>query len=221
MDLKKLLTKKITRENLDCFIKKHTTNKKTLDLGCGTSPYSKYFPNRVGMDLKKSQDINLVGDAHRLPFKEEIFDIVLATEVLEHLKNPQIAINEMGRVLKHNGKLIITTRFIFPLHDTPNDYYRYTKYGLKHLLRKWNVVEIKEETDTMGAVSVLFQRIAIQCDILHFKLMNFFFHIIAQLMKHFSFIIKGEYGAKNLPESNIMTSGYYVIAFKEKNVSKN
>ena len=53
----------------------------------------------------KSRKVDVVGDAHSLPFKNDSFDVVLATEVLEHLKEPQRALNEMKRVLKDGGKL--------------------------------------------------------------------------------------------------------------------
>lgn len=174
MNLKCMLAEKITREKLDYFIRKYATKKKTLDIGCGNSPYSKYFPKRVGVDIEKSKNADILGDAHALPFKDKTFNFVLATELLEHTKDPQKVINEIWRVLKPNGKLILTTRFIFPLHDTPNDYYRYTKYGLKQLLREWYISEIKEETDTIGTIAVLFQRIAIQCNILHFRPLKLF-----------------------------------------------
>ena len=133
MDFKKIFARKISRERLEPFIRKNLTDEKTLDLGCGNSPYSKYFPNRIGCDIERSKNVDIVGDAHELPIKDNVFHSVLATEVLEHVKNPQKVIDEVRRVLKPNGKLILTTRFIFPLHDTPNGYYRYTKYGLGYL----------------------------------------------------------------------------------------
>jgi len=201
---------------MDKFLKNHTTKTKTLDVGCGNSRYSRYFPETVGFDITKSQNVDVVGDADLLPFKDKTFGVVLATELLEHLKEPQRALNEMKRVLWEGGKLILTTRFIFPLHDTPHDYYRYTKYGLKYLLREWGILEIKEETDTLGCIAVLIQRIAFQCDILYFKPFKNLFHIISHIIKHFGFIITKEYGVvhKNILEKNIMTSGYYVVAVK-------
>lgn len=207
---------KITRYNLDYFIKKHATEKRTLNIGSGTSPYIDHFPNSVNLDIEKSGFVDILGDAQNLPFKDKTFEVILATEILEHLKEPQKAIDEMKRVCKNNGKLILTTRFIFPLHDTPNDYYRYTKYGLRHLLREWRIIEIKEETDTVGSIAVLLQRIGFQCDILYFKPFKLFFHFIAHIIKHFGFIITKEYGtlSRSHMEKNIMSSGYYVLAIK-------
>lgn len=122
----------------------------------------------------------------------------------------------MRRVVKKRGKLILSTRFLFPLHDTPSDYFRYTKYGLRYLLRDWDVVQITEETNTIETLAVLLQRIAFQCDILHFKPLKGLFHLIAHLSKHLGFIITREYGVyyENVPEQKVMTSGYYVVAAK-------
>lgn len=216
-----VISRKITRERMDKFLKRHSARTKTLDVGCGNSRYSRYFPNNIGFDIIESRKVDVVGDVHSLPFKNDSFDAVLATEVLEHLIEPQHAINEMKRVLKGGGKLILTTRFIFPLHDTPHDYYRYTKYGLKYLLRDWEIIEMEEETDTIGCIAVLIQRIAFQCNILYFKPFKALFHLVAHLIKHFGFIITKEYGVvyKNIPEKNIMTSGYYVVAIKTNGVT--
>ncbi|MCP6718270.1 MAG: class I SAM-dependent methyltransferase [Patescibacteria group bacterium] len=211
------LTSKITRGRMEGFIKKHQDYGLTLDLGCGYAVYQKYFPNCIGFDIQPGLKVDVVGDAHNLPFKNEEFDNILCTEVLEHLHSPEIAISEMERVLKRGGKLILTTRFIFPLHDVPNDYYRFTKYGLKHLFKEWKILELKEETDTIGSIAVLLQRIGYQCEILHFRPFKLFFFVLSKLILPFSFIITKEFGdiSKKHPEQKIITSGYYLICQKK------
>jgi len=215
--LKKIgLTSKITRQKLDLFIRKHQSRKLTLDIGCFNSPYTKYFPNRIGLDIQAGQSVDVVADAHQLPFKSEKFDNILCTEVLEHLHSPYLAIAEMKRVLKSGGKLILSTRFIFPLHDVPNDYYRYTKYGLKYLFKDWQIIELKEEANTLTTLAVLLQRIGYQCEILGFRPLKLLFFLKAKIISWFSFIITKEYGdiRKEQLETNIMASGYYLVARK-------
>jgi len=209
------VTRKITRDNLDSFLKNHVTNDKTLDIGSGSSLHADYFPNSLGLDIARSRNPDIIGDAHSLPFRDGSFDCILCTEVLEHLREPQKAINEMRRVLRDGGKLILTTRFIFPLHDTPDDFYRFTKYGLRYLLRDWDIIEIREETDTIGSIAVLIQRMALQCRFF-LPRSDLFLHVIAHITKRFGFIIKKEYGVfyEHIPEEKIMTSGYYVVALK-------
>ncbi len=217
--LARSVTKKITREKLDIFLKKHSAEGKTLDIGCGNIPYVSYFPNSVTIDVSRLRKPEILADAHFLPFRNKSFDVILCTEGLEHFKEPEKAIDEMERVLLGGGKLVLTTRFIFPLHDTPDDYYRFTKYGLRHLLRNWRIAEIEEETSTIGSIAVLLQRIAFQSDF-RLPFSDIFFHIIARFLLRLDFIvrflIREEYGVSHekIPERSIMTSGYYVIAEK-------
>ena len=128
-------TNKMTRERLARFVARCASDAKTLDIGCGGAPYAKYFPNRVGFDHAAGPDVDVVGDAHHLPFQDGEFERILCTEVLEHLLDPAKAIAEMRRVLQPGGMLILTTGFVFPLHDAPHDYWRFTRYGLEHLFR--------------------------------------------------------------------------------------
>lgn len=214
---KEFLTSKITRNNLNKFISKHSSDKLTLDLGCANSPYAHYFKNRIGADIAAGKGVDVICDAHNLPFEDEKFDNILCTEVLEHLHSPEIAISEMERGLKKGGKLILTTRFIFPLHDVPNDYYRFTKYGLKYLFRNWEIIELNEEVSTMETLAVLLQRINYQCKGILLKPLKPLIFIVAKIIPLFSFLIKEEYGdiGRKTAEKNIMTSGYYLVCQKK------
>ena len=215
--LKKIgITSKITRQKLELFIQKYKSDGLTLDIGCSNSPYIKYFPNRIGLDIQAGQSVDVIADVHKLPFEDEKFDNILCTEVLEHLHSPHLAISEMKRVLKPGGKLILSTRFIFPLHDVPNDYYRYTKYGLRYLFKEWQIIELKEETNTLTTLAVLFQRIGYQCEILGFRPLKILFFLKAKIISWFSFFITKEYGdiKKSQSETHIMTSGYYLAVQK-------
>jgi len=213
----KNIKQKITRTRLDAFLKKHANNGKTLDIGCSTSGYAKYFPNRIGLDIAEKEGVDVVGDAHDLPFSDNEFEVILCTEVLEHLHSPQIAINEMRRILKKGGTLILTTRFIYPIHDAPHDYFRYTKYGLKHLLSQWKILELEEETDTMGAFAVLLQTIALKSKLRGGRLMRGIFFFAAYFLRHLSWLLVFQSAgsrANPVAESNLMSSGYYVVAQK-------
>ena len=142
--------------------------------------------------------------------------MVLCTEVLEHLPEPQKAIDEMFRVLKPGGQLLLTTRFLFPIHDAPHDYFRYTKYGLRHLLRRFDILELQEETDAVGSLAVLLQRLGMQAQTLGWTPLRALWLIAAQVVRPFSFLITQEYGDSRrlVPERRIMTSGYHVACRK-------
>lgn len=211
------LTDKLVRKRIDAFLKQHTTRERTLDVGGGSGPYKKYFPNRVCIDAEAGEGVDFVGDAHDLSrFKDGEFSCVLCTEVLEHLHTPQKALDEIHRVLKPGGTLILTTRFIFPLHNIPGDYFRFTRYGLAHLLRDWSSFEIYEEGTTLEALSVIFERIGFQTDMLWVKFLSGIWLILAKIIRGLPFLVTEEYGdiTRTQKTRNILTSGSYVVARK-------
>jgi SAM-dependent methyltransferase len=174
------------------------------------------FPKRVALDVQRGTGVRIIGDAQALGVRDASFDVVLCTEVLEHLPEPQRAIDEMFRVLVPGGRLLLTTRFLFPIHDAPHDYFRFTKYGLRHLLRRFEIVELEEETDAVGTLAVLLQRLGMQAETLHRTPLRGIWLLAAQSMRPFSFLITREYGdSRRLqPERGIMTSGYHVACRK-------
>jgi len=211
--LSRPLTTKITRVYLERFLQAHATPKRTLDLGASIGPYAAYFPNRIGVDIEKAPGVDVVADAHALSFRGGSFDVVLATEILEHLQEPQKAADEMLRVLRPGGTLLLTTRFLFPLHDAPHDYFRYTRYGLQHLFRRFEIIDLKEETDAIGTLAVLAQRLAIQADTLGSRRLGLLWHVVARVIRHASFLITREYGdgRDRRTVQPMMTSGYYLV----------
>ena len=212
------LSGKLTRITLDRFIAAHTTDQLTLDIGAQNSPYAAQFPRRIGLDIQKGQGVRIIGDAQALGIRDAVFPVVLCTEVLEHLPEPQRAIDEMFRVLEPGGTLLLTTRFLFPIHDAPHDYFRYTKYGLRHLLRRFEIVELQEETDSVGTLAVLLQRLGMQARTLNWTPARGLWLVAAQLARPFAFLISQEYGdsRRRTPERGIMTSGYHVACRKPR-----
>ena len=72
-------------------------------------------------------------DGLNMPLSDESFDSLLLTEVLEHCSDPRNIFKEIYRVLKKGGIAFITTPFVFPLHESPYDQYRYTPYRIREL----------------------------------------------------------------------------------------
>ncbi|MFH1443898.1 MAG: class I SAM-dependent methyltransferase [Candidatus Peregrinibacteria bacterium] len=211
------LTKKITRPRLEAFLRRYASEGRVLDVGCGAAGYKNLFPQLTTLDIEPREGVkvDIVADAHDLSqIPDGSFDVILCTEVLEHLHTPAKAIAEFQRVLKPGGLLLLSTRFIFPLHDVPGDYYRYTKYGLKHLLKEFEIVELIEEASTVETLAVLEQRIGFQCNTLGFRPFKIFWFLLAAVTRWCGWLITREYGdiRHQKPEKNILTSGYYVAA---------
>jgi SAM-dependent methyltransferase len=116
----------------------------TLDVGGGRAPYRKWVPHTkyMTLDIDPKKKPDLLGDLHQVDWPSEYFDTIVATEVLEHLHDPRKALGEMFRLLKDDGVILLSTRFIHPIHGSPSDYYRFTGDGLRHLFSDFSDVEV-------------------------------------------------------------------------------
>jgi len=112
-----------------------------LDAGAGRSPYRRLFAHAryeaadfQAVPGKRYAAQQYVCDLAAIPVEDGRFDHVVCTQVLEHLPEPAAALAEFHRVLKPGGRLWLTAPFFFGVHETPYDFFRYTPYGLRHLL---------------------------------------------------------------------------------------
>lgn len=78
---------------------------------------------------------------------DESFDIIICTEVLEHVANPFDAVKELRRMLKTGGRLFVTTPFNFRIHGPLPDNWRFTIHGLKELFKDFTctIEEVESE----------------------------------------------------------------------------
>ncbi len=211
------ITSKITRKNLDIFLEKHATTAKIIDVGSGGSSYHRFFPNRISVDIDPARKPDVIGDAHNLPFKDGEVEGVLSTDVFEHLNDPFKAVSEMKRVLKKGGLVIFCTRFIFPIHDSPRDFWRFTKYGLQELFKDFDIIELEPETTNFSTISVLLQRIGYQTKLRWNKPAKFLLFMLAKMLMQCNWLIREEYGdiGRKNNETGMLASGYYLVARKK------
>jgi len=144
------------RLRLESFLSLHASTGLTLEIGAEASTCKNWFPRRIAINIKLNANIDVQADAYRLPFRDNAFDIALCTEVLEHTHSPALVLREVRRVLKPGGKLLLTTPFAFPIHDVPMDYYRFTRFGLVHLLSDWKIESLSESTSDGAALASYF-----------------------------------------------------------------
>lgn len=145
-----------SRERIQRFLESLDVQGRTLDIGCGGGPYRTLFRDRIGVDVRLEAGVDVCGSVYELPFESESFDVVLATEVLEHLAEPARAIGEMRRVLKPGGCCVLTTRFCYPIHYVPDDYYRFSGFSLRRLFADWRVVRLEPDTDMISTLAEIF-----------------------------------------------------------------
>ena len=125
-----------------------------LDVGGRGKPYAPLFEGRVAhhfvIDIAPGDSVDLVGDGRSLPLADASIDVVLCTQVIEHIPEPALVLDEIRRVLRPGGKLILSVPSIFPQHGSPGDYWRYMPQGLAWLLRDFRQVSIQGEAGTVG-----------------------------------------------------------------------
>lgn len=136
---------------------------RVLDVGCGYKPYRHLFQCReyVGLEIDSTESrarkqADFFYDGNRFPFPDGTFDGVICNQVLEHVFEPKRFLDEIGRVLKPEGKLLLTVPFVWDEHEQPWDYARYSSFGLQHLLKE-SGFEVTEQVKINPDVRVLFQ----------------------------------------------------------------
>jgi len=160
----KYLNISLTPENMDLFyvrasiktaIESNLHNFKGifLDVGCGEMPYREYLINNseitqyIGLDIdnpayQKKIKPDLYWDGKFINLCDNSVDCAFATEVFEHLPEIETVLTEIYRVIKPEGRIFFTLPFLWPLHDVPNDEYRYTPYSLRRYLNRAGFVNI-------------------------------------------------------------------------------
>jgi SAM-dependent methyltransferase len=126
------------------------------DFGCGIKPYRDILTENsekyIGVDWNnsmhdKKMDIN--ADLNNIiPIKNEVADVIVSFNVLEHIKNYNIFLSEATRILKKNGTLFMIIPFQWHLHEEPYDYSRFTKFKLDSLLKELKYKKIKIDEGT-------------------------------------------------------------------------
>lgn len=117
----------------------HSAAGRVLDIGCADRWIERQLPRGseyIGLDyLATGKHMygsrpDVFADASSLPLAGESVDTVVIFEVMEHLRKPREALQEITRVLRPQGRLLLTMPFLYPVHDAPHDYQRLTIHGL-------------------------------------------------------------------------------------------
>lgn len=118
-----------------------------LDIGCGSQPYRSWVEERglsyTGIDWWSSIHTPEFDDTIRWdlnaspwPLPDAAYDAILCTEVLEHVPDPPRLMAECARVCRPGGLMLLTSPMVWPEHEAPHDYQRFTRFGLRRLCER-------------------------------------------------------------------------------------
>lgn len=168
-----LLTRHYLGKDLRTLLLKYKFDGNILDYGCGDKPFRNLFTlaeTYKGIDFKnfsKNNDyLPSLPDFYfsknytknwKLQFKDKSFEQVTSFQVLEHHQSPKDMLLEINRVLKMDGKILISAPFLGGLHEIPNDYQRITEFGMSELFETcgFKLLEVKQQGSIFSTLSML------------------------------------------------------------------
>ncbi|MCC7371778.1 MAG: class I SAM-dependent methyltransferase [Chloroflexi bacterium] len=117
-----------------------TATYRILDIGSGRKPYfpifEPYAREYIGVDPGDGLGPDVRGAAEHLPFADASADVIVSTQVLEHVDNPDATVAEWRRVLRPGGLVIASTHGMYLYHPIPSDHWRWTHTGLRKLFER-------------------------------------------------------------------------------------
>lgn len=138
---------------------------KVLSVGSGRDAdkqgrfYRDYFPkassyttSESSREIAEEHKCDLIIDIRSMPgIADGSYDCVFCSGVLEHVDRFQAGLDEMTRILKAGGILLLGVPFGQPLHLVPQDYWRFTEYGIRHMLSgSFEILELKPIDTSRG-----------------------------------------------------------------------
>jgi len=147
---------KFTRfRNLELFewMNRNGAGKTVINLGSGVGTFDHYLSENtrsINVEIDSSKpNVHVVADAHLLPFGNESVDIVYSIAVLEHVRKPWVVSQEITRVLKAGGHVVLELPFLNIIHDE-EDYFRFTDKGIGSLFDEENFDVVHSEVSSGG-----------------------------------------------------------------------
>jgi len=137
-------------------LKDQNVPRKFLDLGCGYKPFQQLLggvniEKYTGVDFDRNRSAaDVEASIDQLPFEDNSFEAIIASEVLEHAPQLEKAVSELRRVAKNGALVYISTPFIFGEHGTPYDFQRITRYKYFDLFKNDEIMFLQETNRSLA-----------------------------------------------------------------------
>ena len=135
---------------------------RVLDVGCGSRPYaplfSPYADAYVGVDSDARTAPDIVSGADEIPLEDGSFEVVICSQVLEHVDDPERVVAELYRLAAPGGRVLASTHGVQVYHPSPQDLWRWTHEGLARLFEQngaWSSVTVSPGAGTTATLTML------------------------------------------------------------------
>jgi SAM-dependent methyltransferase len=161
--------KKLSTRNLNRLCRDYATSERTLIVHSEDVDHEPYFPNAFTVTKRSDVPADMHVDLYYRDLstiESESYGMILCTGLLEHVPDPNRLIAELRRILKPGGKLILSASAVFSFHECPDNFFHFTPYGMRLLLKDFSQIEmIRGSSRPFETIGILIQRIHLQCDI--------------------------------------------------------
>jgi SAM-dependent methyltransferase len=192
-----------------------------LDAGAGECRHRSFFSRGryVALDAASGDSrwdysrLDVLGNLERIPLQRETVDHILCMVVLEHTQRPGLVLEEFARVLKDGGRLWLVVPFLWEEHQAPNDFFRFTRYGLQHMFK-----ELPMRIDLLEPMGGFFWLAARRCvNLLSFFQRGWRWLVFACLAPWFGFLFPILlYFLDILDQTKSFSLGYRIRAVREE-----
>lgn len=202
----------VSGKNVDDFLQMYSVkeNEIVVNIASGNNTSDRF----INVDIFPFERVDIVSDACDLPFEDDSIDRIIIETGLEHMKNPAEAIREAHRVLKPEGLIFVTVPFILGYHDSPLDYWRWTRDGLKLALKPFEILEIGNKGGVASALGWVFSEFMATLFSFRSKtLHHLILHIVIVLLMPLKLL---DFILVNFPTTSNISAMFYAIAQKKQ-----
>jgi SAM-dependent methyltransferase len=161
--------KKISRPLIRRFLQPYGTTERVLVLHPEEGLTQGWFPNHYIVSKRAEDKPDLLVDSGFNGLSQiatESYDTILCCGLMEHIAEPQQFVDNLHRILRPGGKVLISVSACFSFHECPDDYFHYTPYGLQLLFKQWDHFEVlRGNCGPFMTIGILLQRILLQSEI--------------------------------------------------------
>jgi SAM-dependent methyltransferase len=199
--------KKLSTRNLDRLCRDYATKERTLVVHSEDVDYAPHFPNAFTVTKRPDVPADMHVDLHYRDLSKiesDSYGVILCTGLLEHIPDPDRLIGQLRRILKPGGKLILSASAVFSFHECPDNFFHFTPYGMRLLLKDFSKIEmVRGSSLPFETIGILIQRIHLQCDI--FPLARPFIELLFHSVRLLDVFVIRQYNTRHVQDERTET----------------